>query len=609
MLDIKAVPTKELRDLVTKAATAYYNSDLPIMSDEEFDALVAELAERGDSLATETSFGADLESTHLEKMLHGFPQYNMPLTVSGLNKVRYRTLMEWAINEKIARQGIMSSKLDGISAVAYYEGGKLQRVLTRGDGHSGLNIINNLPSDTFPQYLETEDTEFLGPTWVRGEVVVRLGSHTEHGYSTERNMAAGLANTKEPTELNKLLRFVAYDTSLDGNYAEKLDWLSKLGFEVVKHYKYDVDDYKTIAMIDHLLNYSTHDVASRYLVDGVVYRSLDNGSSDTYAIKFFTKLYETEVVKVHYQLSDKGRLIPVIQYNPVTIDGTVCTFCSGFNFKQILDNGIGPGAIIKVTKANEVIPHWAETVKSAEVEYPTDISYYTDGVHLRVAKSEADYLHVSLLNLMRLKAPLGLAGAGIDYIINQLQVDNLAKFRDATPLLDPQGKVQILYNQLVANKDKGFTLQELIESLNLDGVGWTNAKHLAEFFHNEPEHLLEATSEDIDSVPGLNTPARESIKSYLELIKQLIQVGFKVAYPQVENPVKYKVALTGKLSKPRNKLLEDWAPYGVKEVAIGECQYLITDNPEGDSSKLKSARAKKIKILSEADFLSLIQAS
>ena len=352
MLDIKAVPTKELRDLVTKAATTYYNSDLPIMSDEEFDALVAELAERGDSLATETSFGADLESTHLEKMLHGFPQYNMPLTVSGLNKVKYRTLMEWAINESIARQGIMSSKLDGISAVAYYEDGQLQRVLTRGDGHSGLNIINNLPSDTFPQYLETEGYEFLGPIWVRGEVVVRLGSHTEHGYSTERNMAAGLANTKEPTELNKLLRFVAYDTSLDGNYAEKLDWLSKLGFEVVKHYKYDVDDYKTIAMIDHLLNYSTHDVASRYLVDGVVYRSLDN--DDSYAIKFFTKLYETEVVKVHYQLSDKGRLIPVIQYNPVTIDGTVCTFCSGFNFKQILDNGIGPGAIIKVTKANEV---------------------------------------------------------------------------------------------------------------------------------------------------------------------------------------------------------------------------------------------------------------
>ena len=607
MLDIKAVPTKELRDLVTKAATAYYNSDLPIMSDEEFDALVAELAERGDSLATETSFGADLESTHLEKMLHGFPQYNMPLTVSGLSKVRYRTLMEWTDNESIAKQGILSSKLDGISAVAYYEDGKLQRVLTRGDGHSGLNIINNLPSDIFPQYLETDDEEFLGPIWVRGEVVVRLGSHTEHGYSTERNMAAGLANTKEPTELNKLLRFVAYDTSLDGNYAEKLDWLSKLGFEVVKHYKYDLDDTKSIAMIDDLLNYSTHDVASRYLVDGVVYRSLDN--EDSYAIKFFTKLYETEVVKVHYQLSDKGRLIPVIQYNPVTIDGTVCTFCSGFNFKQILDNGIGPGAIIKVTKANEVIPHWAETVKSAEVEYPTYISYYTDGVHLRVAKSEADYLHVSLLNLMRLKAPLGLAGAGVDYIINQLQVDNLAKFRDAAPILDPQGKIQMLYNQLVANKDKGFTLQELIESLNLDGVGWTNAKHLAEFFHNEPEHLLEATAEDIDSVPGLNTPARESIKSYLELIKQLIQVGFKVAYPQVEKPVKFKVALTGKLSKPRNKLLEDWAPYGVKEVAIGECQYLITDNPEGDSSKLKSARAKKIKILSETDFLSLIQAS
>ena len=155
-----------LESKIKQAAAAYYNGEA-IMSDAEFDDLVEQLrAEKPDSEVLTIGWGDKAESgSHLKKYKHSF-------TVGSLNKRKHESMAAWVETVNIEEVDCISSKLDGISAVAYYDDkGRLKYVLTRNDGQYGYDVTANLPKANIPRQLSEELAGKL--SWVRGELVIR----------------------------------------------------------------------------------------------------------------------------------------------------------------------------------------------------------------------------------------------------------------------------------------------------------------------------------------------------------------------------------------------------------------------------------------------------
>ena len=114
------------------AARAYYQENRELMSNREYDRLYDEL------LKLETDTGVILAGSPTQRVgyevLSELPKEAHEAPMLSLDKTKeVETLQEW-LGEQM---GILSWKLDGLTIVLTYEGGKLVKAVTRGNGEIG----------------------------------------------------------------------------------------------------------------------------------------------------------------------------------------------------------------------------------------------------------------------------------------------------------------------------------------------------------------------------------------------------------------------------------------------------------------------------------------
>lgn len=591
---------QELCELIPSYAQSYYDGKAEI-SDEEFDALVDELREIDpeNKILTSVGWGAKTKTTwgHLTERSHTF-------TVTGLSKVKSSDLAD--MNSHLTGK-LISSKLDGISAVVYYENGNFLYVLTRGDGRTGLDITSNLThliGTDIPKTLEDKSV-----SWVRGELVIRKEVAEKSNYSNARNMVAGLANSKEVSEYHKEIHFRAYDYS-GGVSSSKFDELRALGFKTPRYSNLDSVDYESVKT---KFDYTKFEDAKNYpfLTDGIVVNSY-GASQDHYAIKYPNEVKEVKVLGVEINCSELGNLIPVILIEPTYIDGVTISRTSGFNFESIKQAQIGPGAIIKLKRANEVIPHWEGTVKSGEYFEPTEWEgqpTYWKGVHLR---ADLDKTANIIYSLIACKTPKGFARAKINDLITAY---NLTSFSDikylpekinTKPLKEVFSPAFIyMAMETVVSMINGWTISEILSSCQLPNVGDVACSMLEEhYLDNEQAFYYEVMN---DRLPDLNYPTylvKESLEKHLATLQAVVGSGIRIIKGKAKEETStdaIPVCVTGKLSVSRGEFFKRNAGK-VVEVDIKKAKYLITDNPNSGSSKNKTAQKLGIEILSEEQF-------
>ena len=202
---------KELLEIMKKEELAYYLYDCPIVTDREWDAQFDELsaleAETGIVFATSPTQkvgGAVLSG--LEKVRHSKPMLSAA-KVKNTSEVA-------AFSAKGNCNCVLSWKLDGLTLVLRYKGGKLDKVITRGDGDVGEDVTHNRASVLgIPECIPCK--EYVE---VRGECVIswagfeEINKRIEDPYSHPRNLAAGsirLLNQKESS--SRELQFVAFE--------------------------------------------------------------------------------------------------------------------------------------------------------------------------------------------------------------------------------------------------------------------------------------------------------------------------------------------------------------------------------------------------------------
>ena len=377
MIDIKI-----LIDRLNKYRDSYYNDNVSLISDREYDALYDQLVELEKktgivlSNSPTQSVGYAVASK-LEKVKHNHPLLSLDKTTDEQEFLDYFK----------GKPFVMMGKLDGLTCSITYKDGKLFRAETRGDGETGEDItqnakmFSNLPL-TIP---------YKGELTVDGECIIKYNEfdrinereHTE--YKNPRNLVSGTVRQLDNKIVkNRNVLFIAWklytkpnphhDFSLResfdlNSHCDRLSFLSDLGFDTVirkqltlnksddalNRLKYEISRMKEIYGIRHIP------------IDGIVgmFDSISYGESlgmtghhpkHSLAFKFYQEDNETKLTDIEWATSRTGLINPVAVFEPVEIDGTTVTRATLNNVSFIKELELGIGDTITVIKSNQIIP-------------------------------------------------------------------------------------------------------------------------------------------------------------------------------------------------------------------------------------------------------------
>ena len=359
---------KELITTLNKASVSYYQNSVSLMTDYEYDALYDELValeeETGMTLSNSPTHNVEpVVSTSLEKVEHPSPM----LSLSKTKKV----------SELIAflgdKTGLLSWKLDGLTIVLTYDNGELVSGVTRGNGHIGEVVTENVKRfKNIPLTIP-----YKGHLVLRGEAVIKYSDFSkmnneideeENQYKNPRNLCSGSVRQLDSRITAKrnvnLIIFALIESSdkISNSKKECFDFLKNQGFEVVEHFIVTKDNLadKVKEFKERIKDY---DIPSDGLVltyDDIAY-GISLGSTAKYpkhsiAFKWQDETAKTTLREVDWLASRTGLINPVAVFDPVELEGTIVSRASLHNVSILRGLELGIGDTINVYKANMIIP-------------------------------------------------------------------------------------------------------------------------------------------------------------------------------------------------------------------------------------------------------------
>lgn len=633
--------------LISRFSQAYYEGH-PEISDFEFDRLYKQFKEdfpESDYLKLPAK-GFDPNATNLQKFKHKYS------TVGSIEKIH--SVEEWS-KDSCSRYDL-STKLDGSSLVVYYKDGIVERALSRGNGVEGLDITNKLKYIAPEAYKGVKYSQngkpFTGA--IRGEVV--MSKHNFEQYKLEhpearmaRNVSTGMMMRKDasPEDL-KYCDYVTYKILADENISDQhnvasvsikdmRELLCEWGFKVVRSVEVD-ESQITDEFLKELYESNKF---NKYPTDGIVIeqcsQNVDYNTGvyqfDELAYKFAAETKECKVIGVKWNFSPKGKLVPVIQIEPTMMSGAVVSNVSGFNYKFIMENSIGPEAIITVRRSGEVIPDVQEVlVPSKDVSSPYMcpecgelLEVTKTGVDLICSNSNCKGRNFYNRYTFIEKMAEDIKGFG-EVLIQQL-VDTMTEqspipeaYTEASLFFDIQhASIDFFYNMFTpANAEKCIKLKTLFQrplnkekflrAMNIDLLGEVAAKEISTnnnlfnaILHCDKSQLLAQLS-----CSGVAPVLRNNIIKNIPRIRNFN--ALKITWEETNTQtISRFVAITGSLSIPRKDFEAhlNAKGYGVTD-NIKKSSYLITNDPNSGSSKNKKAKELGVPVVTEDEFWKMV---
>jgi NAD-dependent DNA ligase len=362
---------KQFYDFLVEASNAYYNTNSPIISDNEFDNLVKQY---------ENEFGDFyyLGTAGKEKL---------PVYMSSLNKIKDDNAIENYKN-KIENKIIITDKIDGLSMLVKINKKGNISLYTRGNGSEGTNISDikdyiNFGNVVFPTLKDNQiiTDEIL----IRGEIVMpnSVFNKYKNEFANARNMVAGIINSKnKDKELLKDLTFIAYSIMTNipevKTYEKSLRILKRFGFNTPNYFVFEKQEVNRDILIDLLAKQKSsvdYEIDGLVLSDNILHQEKEGENPKfSVAFKVNTEFCEAVVEYIQWNISKNNVIKPRIKIQPVKLNGVTINYVTGFNAKYIDDNQIGKGTVLNITRSGDVIPHIEKVVKSTTAEMP-DIDY------------------------------------------------------------------------------------------------------------------------------------------------------------------------------------------------------------------------------------------
>ena len=368
---------------------------------------------------------------------------------------------------------------------------------------------------------------------------------------------------------------------------------------------------------------------SDYEIDGIIVQpntpykrniSGNPGYAFAFKVRLDSNLVEAEVQEVEWNISKWGIIKPRIRINPVNLNGVTITYATAFNAKYIVDNNIGPGTIIKLTRSGDVIPFIVDIIKSTHVSMP-DIEYDWNDTHVDIYTTEnRDIMCIKLVSSFFTSLKIKHVSEATVRKMYEYGFDTVLKIiqADKSDFEKIEGFGKRLAERTYDNIHQGLkniSLSTLLGSSGVFGMG-IGIKKIDLLIKTIPNILdiFEELSKDdlfimINQIEGYSDKTTNKIinnlpwaKKFIENLKQY--VTFKKIKVVSTNLNELRIVFTGFRDK---NLEEEIIKRGGKVTTSvsKKTSILIVDDKNSRSSKIQEALKLNIPILEKEEFIDL----
>lgn len=655
---------RELIDKLNEASRRYYDQNESDISDDEWDAMYAELRE------LEEKTGERMADSPTRRVggavMEGFEQHRHIARLWSMDKAQSEEeILAWAQRcEKQTNDAgglpknsyCVEYKLDGLTVNLTYDGGKLVQAATRGNGEVGEAILPQaMTIRTIPLTIP-----FTGRMEVQGEGIMRLSELKKYNETAAeplknaRNAAAGALRNLDPqvTASRHLDAFFYQIGYIEGrSFETQQDMLA-----FMKENGLNISPFVRPAQTIEEALKAVHEIEQKretldFLIDGATIKITDMrtrevlGTTDKFprwsiAFKFPAQETVTKLLKITWEVGRTGKLTPLAHLSPVDICGVTVKRATLNNYDDICRKRVRIGSEVWVRRSNDVIPEIMGVVWDGEGEAPeTDIQPPTvcpacggelvklreDGVHLfclnRTScrpQAIARMAHFASRQGMDIET-FSTRTAGLFY--DELGVRSAADLYhlDREKLVALKGfgekKAEKLFAELEKSKD--CELDAFLFAIGIPNIGKKTAYDLMAHF-GTLEALMGASEQELVDVEDVGGIVAASITEYFadeenrRFVNRLLEAGVRPQmHAQQDAGTLFEgmtFVLTGTLpTLSRAQAQEMIRKNGGKATGSVSKKTSIVLAGESAGSKLDKARELGVHIIDEAQFLQMIE--
>jgi NAD-dependent DNA ligase/DNA polymerase/3'-5' exonuclease PolX len=512
----------ELTEILKLAIDNYYEANTTILSDDEYDILRDYVLKKypENKVAKEQHTQIKIDKNKVK----------LPYEMWSMDKIKPDTNALNKFKEKYKGPYVISTKLDGISAL-YVNREEGAKMYTRGNGTYGQDITHLIP------YLLKTPTSGVV---IRGEIIIKretFDKKYKNKFANPRNFVAGIVNKKTiDPNIVKDLDFVAYELiyPIMKPHQQMLHF-SQINFN---HVKFDIKEDITNENLSEILidwreNYE-YEIDGIIIVNDEIYPRPKKNPEHAFAFKMIISdnIAEAKVLDVLWTASKDGLLKPRVQIEPVTIGGTTVNYATGFNARYIVDNNIGIGATVKLTRSGDVIPHIIETTKPATMPLLPKEEYYWNDTEVDIIlqnKDSDETVHIKTITKFFKDLEVeGLGEKNIKRIIDS-GADTVAKIIALTPsdlqkVENFKEKMATKINNSIEMQIGKASLGKIAAATNIFGRGF-GEKRINIILESEPQILIDTSSENesIKKVKSLEGLAEKTATQFVKKIPEFLK--------------------------------------------------------------------------------------
>ena len=647
----------------------YFNKDSPKISDAEYDKLKVELIKLEETntslkkLNLLQNIVGSKPTNKFKKIKHLKSMLSLSNAFEKKDMEDFLKKIDNFLNQQNNNLELFSEpKIDGISATLIYEKGLLSKGLSRGDGVTGEDILENLKTiRTLPKKINGTDVPNL--LEIRCEVFISKKDFIKikEKFANPRNAAGGSLRQKDPRETSKIpLKYFAYgfgavEPMIFTTQKEFLKKINNWGFstnplsEIISGIEDIVKQHQKIDDLRSSLDYD---------IDGLVYKVNDlnlqkrlgntsNAPRWAIAYKFSAEKALTKIKNITIQVGRTGAITPVAKVEPVNVGGVVVSNATLHNEDEIKRKDIRIGDTIQIQRAGDVIPQVVlvdiskRNKDSKKFIFPNkclcgsftkkEFSKSTkkeDAVRRCTKGYECKFIAKEKLKHLVSKEAFNIEGLG-KKVVEQFWDLNLIKepsdiFNlnfDKIKTLEGWGNLSIENLKKAILKSKNISLEKFIFSIGIRHIGQENAKVLAAFFISIKEFSklfdkgkISQILINLKELDGIGETQIESIENFFsnqmnaKITKSLINQLTIKNYSRKNISGKFsnkKIMFTGgfdNMSRSEAKSLAESNGGKVLGSVTKKLDILVVGNSKPTKKKIDQAKELKIQIMTEKEW-------
>ncbi len=650
----------KLRKEIEKNSKLYYVYDAPVISDYEYDMLMNRLkaleAEHPELITPDSPtqrVGGEALS-QFEPVQHQVPLESLTDVFSYDELFSFGERMDSMLSS--AHDYVVEPKIDGLSMSLEYENGVFVRGATRGDGITGENVTENLRTvRSLPLRIENAPQRLI----VRGEVYMSKAVFEELNAQREikreallanpRNAAAGSMRQLDPkVAASRKLDIICFNLQYSSGkayqtHAETLDAMKAMGFPVVPYSHYDNirDCVERIEWLGENRGELPYEMDGAVIKINSLAQRQELGSTAkaprwAVAFKYPPEKKESKVLDIVVQVGRTGVLTPKVIVEPVRLAGTTVSAATLHNQDNIdrLDLRIGDTVLLQ--KAGEIIPEVLSVNKAKRPEGTvpfvlpsvcpecgSPVVRDEDGAALRCTSPECPAQRLRNLAHFASREAMDIEGLGISVCESLIHAGLLTSAADLYYLkaediavLDRMGDKSAANLIRAIENSKQAGLARLLCAFGIRQVGQKAAKVLASYYP-DLDSLMAADVENLTSIPDVGAITANYLRGWFDnpqsqhLIRRLREAGVDFTSHEEKKDSRFAgltFVLTGSLQRfTRDEASEIIESFGGKASSSVSKKTSYVVAGENAGSKLTKAEALGLRILSEEEFVDMIQ--